>query len=138
MTTTEPAALPAFSDIGSRIRLHAQQSPAARALVEGERSVDYATLDRHMDRIAAALQRDGLAPGAAIALCAASSIEYACVFLGALRAGVVVAPLAPGATPASLQRMLADAEAKLLFTTGEIDVGDGGPPRVALDGRPAV
>ena len=40
---------------------------------------------------------------------------------------------APGATPASLQRMLADAEAKLLFTTGEIDVGDGGPPRVALD-----
>ena len=137
MTTTEPAALPAFSDIASRIRLHAQQSPAARALVEGERSVDYATLDRHMDRITAALQRDGLAPGAAIALCAASSIEYACVFLGALRAGVVVAPLAPGATPASLQRMLADAEAKLLFTTGEIDVGDGGPPRVALDGSAA-
>ena len=137
MTTTEPAAQPAYSDIASRIRLHAQQSPAARALVEGERSVDYATLDRHMDRIAAALQRDGLAPGAAIALCAASSIEYACVFLGALRAGVVVAPLAPGATPASLQRMLADAEAKLLFTTGEIDVGDGGPPRVALDGSAA-
>ena len=37
------------------------------------------------------------------------------VFLGALRAGVVVAPLAPGSTPASLARMLADAQARRLF-----------------------
>ena len=43
------------------------------------------------------------------------SIAYAAVFLGALRAGVVVAPLAPGSTPASLVRMIQDARARLLF-----------------------
>jgi len=137
MTMIEPGTLPAFSDMGSRIRLHAQQAPARRALVEGERRLDYGSLDLQMDRIAAALQRDGVEPGDAIAICAASSIEYASVFLGALRAGMVVAPLAPGATPASLQSMLADADAKLLFTARDVDVGEGGPPRVAMDGSAA-
>lgn len=45
------------------------------------------------------MQRDGLAPGDTIAICATASIEYAAVFLGALRAVVAVAPLAPGSTP---------------------------------------
>jgi len=133
----DPATLPAFADMGSRIRLHAQQAPTRRALVEGDRSLDYGALDRQMDQIVAALQRDGLEPGDAVAVCAASSIEYACVFLGALRAGVVVAPLAPGSTPASLQRMLADADAKLLFLDRDVNVGEGGPPRVAMDGSTA-
>ena len=92
-----------------------------------------------MDRVAAALQRDGLQSGDAIAICAASSIDYAAVFLGALRAGVVVAPLAPGSTPDALARMLADAGARLLFTdTAAADtVGEAGAgtvPRIALDG----
>jgi len=137
MTMIDSATLPAFSDMASRIRLHALQAPGRPALVEGGRSLDYAALDRYMDRIAAALQRDGVEPGETIAICAPSSIEYACVFLGALRAGVAVAPLAPGATPVSLQRMLADADAKLLFTACDVDVGDGGPPRVALDSSAA-
>ena len=130
----DPATLPAFADMASRIRLHAQQAPGRPALIEGGRRLDYAALDRQMDRVAAALQRDGVEPGEAIAICAASSIDYACVFLGALRAGVAVAPLAPGATPASLERMLADADAKLLFTARDVTLGDGGPPRLALDG----
>jgi long-chain acyl-CoA synthetase len=37
------------------------------------------------------------------------------VFLGALRAGVVVAPLAASVTPAQFASMLADAQARLLF-----------------------
>ncbi len=75
-----------------------------------------------MDRVAAALQRDGLVPGDAIALCGAPSVMQALVFLGALRAGVVVAPLAPGSTPTSLARMLADAQARRLF----VDAGTAG------------
>src|SRR5258708_14644543 len=68
-----------------------------------------------MDRVAAALQRAGLGPGAASALCAASSIEYAAVFLGALRAGVAVAPRGPSATPETIAAMAADAEATHFF-----------------------
>jgi acyl-CoA synthetase (AMP-forming)/AMP-acid ligase II len=94
-----------------------------------------------MDRVACALQRDGVRPGEAIAICAASSVDYAAVFLGALRAGVVVAPLAPSSTPESLARMLSDAQARLLFTdataaeaVGAPDASLGAPTRIALDG----
>ena len=105
-----------FGAITDLIRLHAAQEPARRALVEGQRVLTYAGLDATMDRVATALQRDGLNPGDAIAICANMSIEYAAVFLGALRAGVVVAPLAPGSTQTSLARMMADAGAQLVFT----------------------
>jgi long-chain acyl-CoA synthetase len=91
-----------------------------------------------MDRIAASLQRDGLKAGDAIAICAAASVPYAAVFLGALRAGVAVAPLAPGSTPASLGRMMKDADARLLFldTAAAETLGpaqNDTPPRIALD-----
>ena len=105
-----------FGTIADLIRLHAVEAPARHALVQGQRVLSYAALDAMMDRVASALQRDGLKPGDAIALCANMSIEYAAVFLGALRAGVVVAPLAPSSTPDSLARMITDADARLVFT----------------------
>jgi len=106
------------------------------------RAIDYATLDARMDRVAAALQRDGLKPGDAIAFCAATSVDYATVYLGALRAGVVVVPLAPGSTPEAFARMLADADARVLLTDASAadtvgDAGRGAVPRVALDGSEA-
>jgi acyl-CoA synthetase (AMP-forming)/AMP-acid ligase II len=128
-----------FGTIADLIRGHAADNPRNAALVEGDRMLDYAGLDLLMDRVAAALQRDGVRAGEAIAVCATSSIEYAAVFLGALRAGVVVAPLAPGVTPQSLAQMIANAEARLLFTdaTTVDTVGpesSAGPVRIALDG----
>ena len=39
------------------------------------------------DHVAASLQRDGLAPGDAVAICAGTSIRYVALFIGALRAG---------------------------------------------------
>ncbi|MBU2286048.1 MAG: acyl--CoA ligase, partial [Gammaproteobacteria bacterium] len=71
-----------------------------------------------------------------------SSVKYAALFLGALRAGVAVAPLAPGSTQASLARMIEDAGARLLFVDAEAAeaVGpqaEGGIARVSLDGSKA-
>ena len=85
-----------FALITDLVRAHARDDPQRRALVLGECSLSYADLDRAMDRVAGALQREGLRPGDAIAVCGGMSIDFAVVFLGALRAGVVVAPLAPG------------------------------------------
>lgn len=104
-----------FGAIADLVRLHAQHTPDHAALADAQQALDYGALDALMDRVAAALQRDGLGPGDAIAVCAASSVNYAAVFLGALRAGVAVAPLAPGSTPASLARMIEDADARILF-----------------------
>ena len=105
-----------FGQITGLIAQHAIDQPERPALIDAGRTINYAALDSLMNRVACALQRDGVRPGEAIAICAASSIEYAAVFLGALRAGVVVAPLAPGSTPASLAQMVGDAQARLLFT----------------------
>ncbi|MDB5731481.1 MAG: acyl--CoA ligase, partial [Variovorax sp.] len=104
-----------FGTISELIRSHAAQSPRHPALVLDGRSLDYAALDRWMDRVAVALQRDGVKPGDVIAISAATSLEYAAVFLGSVRAGVAVAPLAPDSTPAGLAAMVADAGATLFF-----------------------
>ena len=132
-----------FALITDLVRQHARQESRRLALMEGERLLDYGALDALMDRIAAALQRDGLQPGDSIAICAAMSIEYAAVFLGALRAGVVVAPLAPGATPASLARMVSDAQARLVFADAANaavlhEGGLGALKTVMLDGATKV
>ncbi len=104
-----------FGTIAALIARHAQVAPQRRALVQGDACLSYAALDARVDQVAAALQRDGILPGEVIALCAHTSIAYAVTYLGALRAGVVVAPLAPGATPETLAAMLRDAGARLLF-----------------------
>ncbi len=109
-----------FAAIADLIHTHADRRPGRAALIQDARAVDYAALDATMDRIAAALQRDGLKPGDVVAICAAASIEYAAVFLGGLRAGVAPAPLAPSSTPESLAHMIADAGAKLLFLDAEV------------------
>jgi long-chain acyl-CoA synthetase len=113
-----------FVSLPELIGAHAARQPRHAALVHGERSLDYAALDALMDRVAAALQRDRIAPREAIAICAATSIEYAALFLGALRAGVAVAPLAPSSTPESLARMVADCGAKRLFTLEDREFED--------------
>lgn len=131
-----------FATLSELIRLHARQQPQRRALVQDEHSLSYAELDAAMDRVAAALQRDGVAPGQTIAVCAATSLAYAVTFVGALRAGVVVAPLAPSATADSLAAMVQDADASLLCCDAAVASALGercaAVPRIALDDQPSA
>ncbi|RYX96416.1 MAG: 4-coumarate--CoA ligase [Comamonadaceae bacterium] len=132
MTTIEQP----FGLIADLIHLHATQAPERLALVDGKDAVTYAQLDATMDRFAATLQQHGLKPGDAIAICASMSAAYASVFLGALRAGCVVAPLAPGSTPDSLSRMILDSGARVIFADASTEDVLGAPgkvPRIALD-----
>jgi long-chain acyl-CoA synthetase len=124
-----------FHDLPSLIRAHARERPEAAALHQGERCWRFGELDARMDRVAATLQQAGLQPGDALAVCAGTSPEYVALFLGALRAGVVVAPLAPSATPRQLLDMARDADARLVFidaSTASLGV-DWPVPTVALD-----
>ncbi|MBX9797701.1 class I adenylate-forming enzyme family protein [Sphingomonas sp.] len=105
-----------FAVLPDLIRTHAAVQPEKPALVAGDAALDYAGLDTTMDRVAAALQRDGLSHGQAVAILAAPSIDYATIFLGTLRAGGAAAPLAPSATPDQLAAMVNDSGAAHLFT----------------------
>jgi long-chain acyl-CoA synthetase len=109
-----------FRTLPELIGLHAVQRPRHVALRQDVRSLDYRALDELVDRIAASLERDGVKPKRAIAICAGMSIEYAAVFIGALRAGAAVAPLAPSSTAASIATMVADAGAPLLFVDATV------------------
>ncbi|HEX2011851.1 MAG TPA: class I adenylate-forming enzyme family protein [Roseateles sp.] len=104
-----------FRLVAELVREHAARRPAACALRGGDEQLTFGELDALMDRVAAALQREGLRPGDAIALAGLATPTQAALFLGALRAGVVVAPLASSVTQVQFAGMLADAQAKLLF-----------------------
>lgn len=140
MTTPLPAPFDQeFGLVADQVRRHARRDPNAAAVIDPHSSLSYGQLDALMNRVAASLQRDGLQARDAIAVCANASANYAAVFLGALRAGVVVAPLAPGSTSESLAGMMRDAGAKLLFTDAACIESVGSAhektvPRIALDG----
>ncbi|CEA01197.1 AMP-dependent synthetase and ligase [Pseudomonas saudimassiliensis] len=104
-----------FTTLPELLALNARHRPDHPAVIQGPHHLSYAELDAQVDRAAAALQRDGLQPGEAIAICAANSAPYVVLFLAALRAGMVVAPLAPSSTAASLVTMVKDSAARLLF-----------------------
>ncbi|MCB1997282.1 MAG: acyl--CoA ligase, partial [Rhodoferax sp.] len=109
----------AFRSLPDLIRDHAAARPDAPALTTGDEALTYRELDALMDRVAAALQRDGAEPGGTLALCGAACNAYLVLFLGALRAGLAAVPLAPGSTPGQLAGMVRDCGARHLFTDGE-------------------
>ena len=125
--TSPSAALP-FQAISDLIRQHARERPRRTALVQGDRRVTWAQLDAMADRVAASLHRDGIQPQQAISVCASNSLEYVAVFLGALRAGVAVAPLAIQSQSAQLAAMVEDSGARLFFV-------DAGVPAFASAAR---
>ena len=132
-----------FAVMTDAIRLHARAMPRKPALILDDRRLDYGALDEAMDRVAAALQRDGCGRGDTIAVCAGTSIEYMVVYLGAVRAGLAVAPMSPSLRPEQLAAMLADADPCVYFldagTDGLLSGVEAAPrvARVALDGSDA-
>ena len=141
--TTEELMGQEFGTLSALIAAQGRDRPGHPALVDGERSLDYAGLNALMDRIAVALQRDGVGAHEAAAICATTSLEYAAVFMGALRAGAAAAPLAPSSTAESLVMMLNDCGAKVFFLDEGVaallaPVADQiSAKRVALDGSSA-
>ncbi|GGD08958.1 class I adenylate-forming enzyme family protein [Halopseudomonas salina] len=103
------------------IARHAAERGDHPALVQEGKQLNFRELDQQANRVAAALQRDGLVVGDSIAICGSNSIAYALLYIGALRAGVVVAPLAPSSTPESLMTMIRDSAARLVFVDQAVD-----------------
>ncbi len=132
--TIQPASMPPFQAIADLIGQHAAARPDHTALVQGTRSVTWAQLDAMTDRIAATLQRDGLKPGQSISVCAANSLEYVAVFLGALRAGAAVAPLSTHSSPQQLATMVADCGARHFFVDSAVPAFETKARRIFMDG----
>lgn len=138
MSTPDERAEAEFLDLPGMLAEAARAHPDTLAAIDGghgdgsdggaisrndsaasERRITFAEFDTAIDRVAATLQREGLGPGATVAVIAAASAEYLFVFFGALRAGLAVAPLAPSSTPAQLADMVADCQARFVFVDAE-------------------
>jgi acyl-CoA synthetase (AMP-forming)/AMP-acid ligase II len=139
MTTIAAMMTADYGVMGDILRQRAAEHPDRPAVImETGEAVTYAQFDALADRVAAALQRDGIKQGEAVAVCALSSIPYAALFLGALRAGVAVAPLAPSSTPEAIASMVADCGARLVFMDAGVAEAQKPAPiavrHIALDG----
>lgn len=75
----------------------------------------YGELDDLADGIALGLARRGYEPGARIALLAANSVEYLAAVLGIMRAGLVAVPVNYKFPKATVEYVIADSGARLLF-----------------------
>ncbi len=119
MTTAAEMLATGFATLPDLIHAHAIERGARVAVADAQGSIDYRTLDMLMNRVATALQRDGVMPGTAVAIVAAPTTDYTAVFLGAVRAGCVATPIAPSATPAAIATMIADSGAPFVFLDPE-------------------
>jgi acyl-CoA synthetase (AMP-forming)/AMP-acid ligase II len=105
-----------FGTLDELFSLHVASQPERVAAICADTSLTYGELNVLVNRAAAALQRDGVAPRDVISICAASSIEYVALFLATLRVGATVAPLPPSATAEQILTMLDDCRATHLFS----------------------
>ena len=128
-----------FGDYMEIVRGWSTLEPDAPAISDDNGTITRAQMNAAVDRIATALQRDGLQPGQAVAILGTTTIAYALVYLAAIRAGGCAAPLTTSATPQQLAAMTADSGAIHLFidnAKAEELAGHAMPPvkRVMLDG----
>jgi acyl-CoA synthetase (AMP-forming)/AMP-acid ligase II len=105
---------------GEILRLAAARFPDKSALIEGERQLTYREFDRAANRAANALIRLGLAKGSRIAIVSPNSIEFAILYFGAARAGVIAAMPSTRSTAQDLAYMLDKVGAEALFFSGAL------------------
>jgi len=137
ITVSEEAAAQTFRDLPSLLADHAQTRPDAAALRCGEDVQNWRTLDKRVDRVAAALQGLGIGRGDKVAMLARPSIAYVEAFLGTLRACACAVPLSNMASGETLSRMIDDSGARVVLADhGQHELL--APLRAGLAGVPAA
>lgn len=102
---------------------HAQAHPDAIAIRVEDAVLDWRSFHARIGAVARALVRAGIAPGDRVALLGAPSLDYVECFFGIVAARGCAVPLPVSASAGTLQALLADSGAKLLFADPDIDAG---------------
>lgn len=104
-----------FGSFPEILRQWARLQPDAIAMIDDTRDVAWAELVNQVERLAARLVETGLERGQSVAILGTSSVNYALIFLAAVRAGGVAAPLTTSASKEQLEGMARDSGAIHLF-----------------------
>ena len=115
--TSNPAALldAEFGSFPGLIAAWGEYRGDAEALFDGTTSLSWHETADRVERIAARLQADGLERGQAVAILGTTTVNYALIYLAAIRAGGCAAPLTTSASPDQLAGMARDSGAIHLF-----------------------
>lgn len=111
-----------FTPFPAIVSAHAHARPDAIAFQVEDCALDWRSLHERMVRVAQALVRSGVAPGDRVAVLGAPSLAYAECLLGIVAARGCVVPLPVSASVETLEALLADCDARLLFI--DPDAGD--------------
>lgn len=103
--------------ISDVLRRSARERPAQVAVIDGSQRLTYAELDECVTRAALALGAAGARPGDRVTLTLATGAPFVQLYLGGLRAGLVVVPVNPAYAPAEVERIRNDCGAVLHITS---------------------
>ena len=113
-TAARPATLPAL------FAAQALRTPDAVAVVFEDRTLSYAALDAHANRLAHHLQSLGVGPDVLVGVCAERSPEMVVGLLGILKAGGAYLPLDPEYPRERLADMVSDAGLRVVLMQGAL------------------
>lgn len=106
--------------LGDITRIHARDRGDCTAFEFEGRSTSYRELDAHSNQVANALLAAGLGKGDRICYVGKNSDHYFELVLGAVKVGVVMAPIGWRLAPPEIAYIADNAEAKLLFVGPEL------------------
>ncbi|GLZ38109.1 amino acid adenylation domain-containing protein [Actinokineospora sp. NBRC 105648] len=123
MTHAPPPAL----GLHQVVAAHARSTPHRAAVVDGDRVLDYAKLDRVADGWAARLQAAGVRPGERVAILLPRRADAVVALLAVLKTGAAYALLDPTWPAERVAEMTADLDARLVVTAPEVHLDLGVP-----------
>ena len=123
------------------IERQARDTPDAPALFFGEQVLSYRRLNQRANQLAHELKSAGVGPDQVVGVCCLRSMDMVVALLAVLKAGGAYLPLDPDYPAERLERMLDDAQARLLIThqaVGWRPRGTGRPLLVLDEARPRI
>ena len=116
--------------------------PDRPAVIDGDRRVTYAQLDRRVERLALALAERGVAEGDRIAALLINGLPLIELYLAAARLGAILLPLNMRLAAPELAWIIADAEPAVLFASASLEplaqAARGDVPMIRVADRPAA
>ncbi|MEC5387204.1 acyl-CoA ligase (AMP-forming), exosortase A system-associated [Uliginosibacterium sp. H3] len=116
MTSTPLSHTPAFL-LHDLLGSSAARTPHATALVDGNRHIDYASLQGEVEGLAASLLSLGVQRGQRVAMWMEKRSEMVVSIFASSRAGAAFVPINPLLKPAQVGHILQDCTVRILITT---------------------
>ncbi len=104
-------------NIGTLLTRHARYRPAHSALIFEDQRLDFARLNRRVNRLANALLGDGIAKGDKVATILPNCVELLQLYWAIAKIGAVVVPLSPLLQGPAITKLLRDSDAVAIFSS---------------------